>query len=136
MVWFDVFKVIFRGKIRLFGYWKQKKCFHNQIWNGPPVVQITDLKSLCFFFIAFWRKRLRNEDSSSSHMDRKRLRYYYRLESESSRASEDDTESVYSLQGKETGRALHTCKYVAASCKSIIFRHCKGFIGYRHQFGS
>lgn len=50
-------------------------------------------------------------------MARKRLRYYYRLESESSKASEDDTESVYSIQGRETGRALHTFRCVAASSK-------------------
>lgn len=66
-------------------------------------------------------------------MDRKRLRYYYRLESESSKASEDDTESVYSLQGRETGRALHTLRCVAASSKSIIFRHRKGYLRYRHK---
>nr|CAI5861471.1 unnamed protein product [Callosobruchus analis] len=36
-------------------------------------------------------------------MDLKRPRgYYFRLESESSKASEEDTESVYSLQGRET----------------------------------
>ncbi|CAH1173509.1 unnamed protein product [Phaedon cochleariae] len=51
---------------------------------------------------ASWRKRHREEDQLSQ-MDRKRPRnYYYRLESESSKASEEDTESVYSLQDRET----------------------------------
>ncbi|KAJ8964733.1 hypothetical protein NQ317_017623 [Molorchus minor] len=49
-----------------------------------------------------WRKRSREEDTSSQ-LDRKRPRYYYfRLESESSKASEEDTESICSLQDKET----------------------------------
>nr|XP_023014860.1 uncharacterized protein LOC111504525 isoform X1 [Leptinotarsa decemlineata] len=49
-----------------------------------------------------WRKRSRENDQSSQ-IDRKRPRYYYyRLESESSKASEEDTESVYSLQDRET----------------------------------
>jgi hypothetical protein len=32
--------------------------------------------------------------------------YWFRLESESSPTSADDTESIYSIQGKETGRLL------------------------------
>ncbi|XP_018571357.1 uncharacterized protein LOC108911025 isoform X2 [Anoplophora glabripennis] len=51
---------------------------------------------------ASWRKRSR-EDDSTTQMDLKRPRcYYFRLESESSKASEEDTESVYSLQDRET----------------------------------
>ncbi|VEN55661.1 unnamed protein product [Callosobruchus maculatus] len=57
------------------------------------------------FFItgASWRKRHHDDDKTSLPMDLKRPRcYYFRLESESSKASEEDTESVYSLQGRET----------------------------------
>ncbi|XP_060525125.1 E3 ubiquitin-protein ligase Mdm2-like [Cylas formicarius] len=52
-----------------------------------------------------WRKRAREDDASVSleikELKRPRM-YYFRLESESSKASEDDTESVYSLQDRAT----------------------------------
>lgn len=52
-----------------------------------------------------WRKRAR-DDLESVDLDLKELKrpryYYFRLESESSKSSEDDTESIYSLQEKDT----------------------------------
>lgn len=52
-----------------------------------------------------WRKRPR-EDLESLDQERKELKkpryYYFRLESESSKASEDDTESICSIQDKDT----------------------------------
>ncbi|XP_030751667.1 E3 ubiquitin-protein ligase Mdm2-like isoform X2 [Sitophilus oryzae] len=50
-----------------------------------------------------WRKRPRDDDLELDIKELKRPRsYYFRLASESSKASEDDTESIYSLQDKET----------------------------------
>ncbi|CAG9832934.1 unnamed protein product [Diabrotica balteata] len=55
-----------------------------------------------------WRKR-KSETAADLQIEMKRPRYYYyRLASESSRASEEDTESVHSLQGKETDVARDT----------------------------
>lgn len=51
-----------------------------------------------------WPKRL-HEDIQLDLTELKKPRWnYYRLESESSRPSDDDTESICSLQAKETGR--------------------------------
>ncbi|XP_026481101.1 E3 ubiquitin-protein ligase Mdm2-like [Ctenocephalides felis] len=52
-----------------------------------------------------WRKRLRQDSGSGSESERKtpRLQWkYITLESESPQPSEEDTESVYSVQGQET----------------------------------
>ncbi|XP_072394626.1 uncharacterized protein [Diabrotica undecimpunctata] len=55
-----------------------------------------------------WRKR-KSETAADLQIEVKRPRnYYYRLASESSRASEEDTESVHSVQGKETDVARDT----------------------------
>ena len=52
-----------------------------------------------------WRKSSFDLDSPAQNKTEKgAIRYFFRLESESSAASADDTESVYSVQDKETGR--------------------------------
>ncbi|CAG9856479.1 unnamed protein product [Phyllotreta striolata] len=54
-----------------------------------------------------WRKRKREEETLQLELKKPRS-YYYRLASESSKGSEEDTESVYSLQGRETDLAKDT----------------------------
>lgn len=60
---------------------------------------------LIFYHIGSpWRKRT-GEDLTVGLREMKRPKYYhFRLESESSKASDDETESVWSVQGKDTGR--------------------------------
>lgn len=52
------------------------------------------------FIVVAWEKNFGLE----SPIAKNRAVYYYRLQSESSGNSADDTESVYSIQDKETGR--------------------------------
>lgn len=64
---------------------------------------------------------------------RPRLNYYIRLESESSLASEEDTESVNSLQGRETGRHHHRGAkgWNRQFSMWLVCRMCTGFRRHR-----